>query len=250
MATPPTDGDGSKDESANVGEVGDASALDVRYRAGIDELDEEPDANEERGGDHCDPDIDDDDEERFDAVAGVGDDESPHDGGDGSAGAESGDGGGGAAGELGEHSDRAAHEIEDDVAPAAHGVLHLRSECPEEDHVADDVHPAAMHEHGSEDRDPLMAGEEGGGDGGPLGDEVVPAEQLENEDEAVDEDDEEGRDRENARPPGSIGKRDDGAHGGFSSQMGGGVVDGKVRGLGFSGIVTGVRGPRATWRRP
>ena len=52
------------------------------------------------------------------------------------------------------HGDDAADEVEDGKAEGAHGVFDLATEGPQVDHVADDVHPAAVHEHGGQKRNP------------------------------------------------------------------------------------------------
>ena len=60
--------------------------------------------------------------------------------------ADVGDAGGRVGRELGEGREHAAHEVEERVAQAAHAILDVVAEDPEEQHVADDVHPAAVHE--------------------------------------------------------------------------------------------------------
>ena len=60
----------------------------------------------------------------------------------------------------------------------AHGVFDRRPESPEEDHVADDVHPAGVHEHRGEQRDAVMAVDDAERDGGPGAHEAVAAGEL------------------------------------------------------------------------
>ncbi len=75
-----------------------------------------------------------------------------------------------------------------------HGVFHGGTEGPEEDHVADDVEPAAVEKHGGEQGGEGVAGGDVGGDGGPLVDEGVAALELEKEDESVEDDEDDGGD--------------------------------------------------------
>ena len=59
----------------------------------------------------------------------------------------------GSADHLRQHRHQAAREIEEKKTDVAHGVLHRRPKCPQINHVADDVHPAGVHEHRCEQRD-------------------------------------------------------------------------------------------------
>src|SRR5262249_47126999 len=78
-----------------------------------------------------------------------------------------------------------AREVEDEVAEPAHRVLDLRTEGPQEDHVAENVGPAAVHEHRAQDRDPVTAGRDVGGDHRPAQREGLAPGQLEREDDRV-----------------------------------------------------------------
>ena len=168
--------------------------LDGGDGAYVEQLDEKPEADEQDGGDEGDSNEEEEKEQRTDAVAGIGDEEGSHDGGNRAAGAEAGDGGAGGGGDLRERGDEASQEIEHGEAPVVHGVFHRRTEGPEEDHVAKDVRPAGVEKHGGEEGGDGVAGEDVGGDGGPLLDEVVSALQLQEEDEDVDDDDDGGND--------------------------------------------------------
>ncbi len=86
-------------------------------------------------------------DEGANAVTRKGDEERAHDGGDGSAGAEAWDAGERIAEDLRKHGNDAAGEIEKGEADWAHGVFDFAAEGPQVNHVADDVHPAGMHEH-------------------------------------------------------------------------------------------------------
>ena len=48
---------------------------------------------------------------------------------------------------LGHHRDEAAHEVEREIPEVAERVLDVLAEDGEEEHVAEDVVPAAVHEH-------------------------------------------------------------------------------------------------------
>jgi len=157
LAAEEADRESSEEEAADVGHVGDASVLDVGDGADVDELHEEPKADEKDGGDIRDADEEKEEEERTDAVAGKGDEEGSHDGGDGAAGTEGGDVRAGRGGDLGEHRDQASEEIEGGEAEGVHGVFHRGTEGPEEDHVAEDMRPASMQKHGSDESDETVA---------------------------------------------------------------------------------------------
>jgi len=173
-----------------------ATVLDGGYGSYVEELDEKPEADEQNGGDVGDADEEEEEKDGADAVAGIGEEEGSHDGGDGSAGAEGGDVGAGRGDDLGEHGDEASEEIEDREAEGVHGVFHGRTEGPEEDHVAENVGPAAMQEHGGEQGDERVAGMDVGGNGGPSVDEGVAALEFEEPDEKIDGDEEDGGDGE------------------------------------------------------
>jgi len=194
LAAEEFDGESSEEEAAYVRHVGDASMLDVGYGAYVEELDEEPEADQQDGGDVRDADVEEEEEERTDAVAGIGDEEGSHDCGDCTAGAEGGDVRAGRGGDLGEHRNQASQEIEDGEAEGVHRVFHGGTEGPEEDHVAEDVGPAAVQKHGGEQRDEAVAGADVGGDGGPLVDERVAALEFEEPDKNVEDDDDDGGD--------------------------------------------------------
>ena len=189
LAAEEFDGEGSKEEAADVRHVGDASMLDVGYCAYVEELDQEPEADEQDGGNVRDANEEEEEEKRADAVAGIGDEEGSHNGGDGAAGAEGGDVGAGRGDDLGEHRDEASEEIEDGKAEGVHGVFHGRTEGPEEDHVAENVGPASMQKHRGEQGDEAVARADVGGNGGPLVDEGVAALEFEEPDEDVEDDD-------------------------------------------------------------
>jgi len=130
-----------------VGQVGDAAGFCLCHYADVEDLDEEPEPDQKRGGDQGDPKKNDEEDECADAVAGKGNDECAHHGGDSSAGTERGDAREGIAQDLRGHGNDAADEIKDGEADGAHRVFNFAAEGPQVNHVADDVHPAGVHEH-------------------------------------------------------------------------------------------------------
>ena len=100
------------------------------------------------------------DEEKYqcaNAIARKRDDERAHHGRNRAACAEAWNARGRVAEDLGHHGHDAAGKIEDEELEAAHRIFDLAPEGPQVDHVADDVHPASMHEHRGQQRDPVMA---------------------------------------------------------------------------------------------
>src|SRR5438876_6396187 len=90
-------------------------------------------------------------------------------------------------------SKHAPDQIEHQVSPSTHRVFDFGTKGPQEHHIADDMRPAGVHEQRRDQRDPVMAGDDVGGDRRPPGHEGLTALQFQYEDERVDEDDD-GRD--------------------------------------------------------
>ena len=135
-----------------------------------------------------------------------------HDGGDGSAGAEAGDVGVRSGDDLRHHGHDAAGEVEEEKADGSHGVFNLAAEGPEEDHVADDVHPACVHEHRGQQGKPVMAVENADGDCRPGQNECIAVEQFLKEHEYVERHEERGDDGKAARAARCIAQRDHASH--------------------------------------
>jgi len=70
--------------------------------------------------------------------------------------------------DLGQHRHQSAKKVEGHVPQGIHGVFNLRPKGPQEDHVADDVRPTTMNEHGGKQSDPMMAAHNVGRDCGPV----------------------------------------------------------------------------------
>ena len=79
----------------------------------------------------------------------------------------------------------------------AEPILDIVAEDPQEQHVAEEMHPAAMHEHGGEDLHRACHGALGklGGDECPLPDEGFASGELEQEHRNIQADKGEGDDR-------------------------------------------------------
>jgi len=193
---------------------------EVRYSAGsnggnaaeIHYLHQEPEADEQRSGDKGDPDEDQEEDDGPDAVARVGDQEGAHHSGDGSAGAEARDTRERIADDLTHHRDRPSKEVEEDEAASAHGVFDLAAECPEVDHVADDVHPAGVHEHRGEDCYPAVSVNDADGNHGPDPDEPVPVRELFQEYICVENDDRNRGDSKASQRPRGVAQRYETTH--------------------------------------
>ena len=147
---------GAEGEAADVREERDA-ARRCRGQAGVrvDELVEEPAAEVDPGGD-----LDEEDEhERPDARGRVEDEEGAEHGGDRAAGAEIRNASGCRRAEeqgdrcLRHRRDEAAGDVEAEVAEVPERVLDVLAEDGEEEHVAEDVAPAPVHEHRGEPAD-------------------------------------------------------------------------------------------------
>lgn len=126
---------------ADVADGGDAAQ----------QLDGKPIEQHEGGRDIDGGDEDNDEDERDYAHARIQDEEGAHDAGNGAAGADGGDGTAEVGGELDGGRSNAADQIEDGELGGPHGVLNVRSEDPQEPHVADEVEPAAVQEHGGDE---------------------------------------------------------------------------------------------------
>jgi hypothetical protein len=94
----------------------------------------------------------------------------------------------------------------------AHRVFNGRPECPQEDHVADDVHPTGVHEHGAEQGDGVMAAGDAKGDRGPGAHKTVAAGKFQKKDVNVDQNEECGDSGESARAARCVPQRDQAAH--------------------------------------
>jgi hypothetical protein len=87
-----------------------------------------------------------------------------------------------------------------------------------EDHVAGVVRATAVEEHCRYDRDPVMAGNNLGGDRRPVGDKCLPTHKLERENESVREDNDNCYDRDAHRASRGVTEGDQGSHSVFLHQ--------------------------------
>jgi len=130
-----------------VGEVGYAASVNSGDCAEVEELHQEPEANQKRGGYESDSHKNDEENDSADAVARISDEERAHYSSDCSARSKARDARERITEDLAHHCDYPAGEIEEDKPAGSHGVFDLAAEGPQINHVADDVHPAGMHEH-------------------------------------------------------------------------------------------------------
>ena len=91
-------------------------------------------------------------------------------------------------------------QIEDQEFCVAEPILDIVAEDPQEQHVAEEMHPAAMHEHGGEDLHRACHGalRKLGGDECPLPDKGIACGELEQEHRKVQDDEGNGDDRSGA----------------------------------------------------
>ena len=71
-----------------MGKVGYAAGVYGGHAAEVEKLHQEPEPDQQSGGDECDPNEDQEEHHSLDAIAGVGDEECSHDGRDGATGAQ------------------------------------------------------------------------------------------------------------------------------------------------------------------
>src|SRR6185503_11712225 len=136
-------------------EPGGASTRDLRPCDGTvaaEQLRDEPKNREEPRGDFHRGDEDDHDHQGVNPGAWEAQQISPHDPGDRPARAYRGNARIGGEEYLYDTGDHAAQKIETEKFSVAHGVLQAASKRPEEQHVADDVGPAAMQEERRQQR--------------------------------------------------------------------------------------------------
>src|SRR5437879_6193677 len=168
----PAGSDGSENEASHVCKIGHATGLHVRHLTRVDELSEEPETDQECRWNERYLHKDEDQQDGLDPIARIGHQERTHHGRDGSARPEVWNGGVGRGGDLRQRGCQSSQEIERKVSPSAHRIFDLRTEGPEKNHVDDDVRPAPMQKHGGQDRDPVVAGNNLGGNHAPLNDKL------------------------------------------------------------------------------
>src|ERR1041385_2442843 len=150
--------DRAEEEPADVRPPGDAGHFlrplrrRQRQRA-VEELHGEPHRQENYRADLRHRPIDDERKERDDARLRPQHQERAEDAGDAPRGADRGDDRLREQHGMREAPDGAADDVEGEVAEVADGVLDARAEDPEVDHVAEEVHEAAVQEQRGDERD-------------------------------------------------------------------------------------------------
>jgi hypothetical protein len=170
-----TCGQGPENKPADMRQIGHTARLYLRDSTRMHELGQEPKPNQERGRNQRDAHEYKKEQYRLNPIARIGHNEPAHYCCDGSTRAQVWNRRMRIGQNLGKHGHQTSGEIEEEVSAAAHRVFDLRAEGPQENHVPDDVRPTAMHEHRSEDGDPVMAGNDLRRNRGPLHDECVTA---------------------------------------------------------------------------
>src|SRR5262249_34990322 len=143
---------------ADVRQVSYAAGLCLCHFASVYKLREKPETNQECSWNEGDSHKNEDKQERFNLVSRIGHHKRAHHRCYGSARAEVWNCRVGVGQNLGQHGHYAAEQVEDQISASTHDIFDLRSEGPKKNHVADDVRPTAMHEHGRQDGDPAMTG--------------------------------------------------------------------------------------------
>src|SRR5581483_1339061 len=147
--------DNSRDEPADVRPEGHAARLLGAVGEGAearDELRDKPEPDQEHGGDARQEDDRPQEHERPHLRAAEDHKVGAQDAGDGAAGADARDPRGGINRYLRQPGDEAAHQVEDQIADVAEGVLDVVPEHPEIDHVRRNVQEAPVQEHRGEER--------------------------------------------------------------------------------------------------
>ena len=139
-------------EAADVGHVRHAAGLltDGEGADAVDELEDGPHADGDDGRDrHQEP-----EDEDGHAVRREQDDVGAQDAGDGAGRAEAGDDRARIDEDVRQAADDAGGNVEERVGQVADAVLDVVAEDPQEEHVAGEVEPAAVHEDAREERQP------------------------------------------------------------------------------------------------
>src|SRR5262249_50400256 len=145
--------DQAKEESSDVGGIGDTAGLDVRYGTNLaEELEDKPDSDQQRGGNHGCADKDEYHEQNEYAISGVRNQKRAHHAGDGAARAQIRNVRVWRQEDLRQRGGDSAEQVEGQISHSSHRIFDLGTEGMKEDHVADNVHPAAMHKHRAQDR--------------------------------------------------------------------------------------------------
>ncbi len=214
------------DEAADVGPPGDVGAGGDQGGGALQKLEEEPEGQEEQGGDMEDGEDGEEGNEGGDAGQREEHEVAAEHAGDGAAGADGGHGGAGVGVYLDGVGDEAAEEVVEDEARFAEAVFDVVAEDPQVPHVAEEVDPAAVEEEvgdegqvgGGIERVAGHAGQEGGRHEAPGvhegGEGRVAEDELLVEEVEVGEDEEDGGDRPGAGGD-VVAERE---HGGTSSR--------------------------------
>jgi len=178
----------------------------------VQDLHQEPESNQQCGRYEGNSNEDNEEDHSLDAIAGIGDQERAHHCSDGSAGPETRNLREWIPDNLAHHRHNAANQIEEDESAGTHRVFDFAAEGPEVNHVANDVHPAGMHEHGGEDRDPAVSMDDANRHDRPGPNEAVAVNQLFQKNIGIQDDDGDGSQRKTPQGPRGVTEWNESAH--------------------------------------
>src|SRR5438093_1235264 len=150
--------DHAEDEPADVLEQGDASAgmADPERSEAVDQLEDEPEAEDDDGGDLEELVEEHEEHDRQDPCPWVQHEVGAEDRGDRARGPDDGRRRGRVDEDLAGRGGETAEQVESDEAGPPEPILDVVAEDPQVEHVADQVDPAAVQEHARDDRDELV----------------------------------------------------------------------------------------------
>lgn len=195
-----------------MGEISNTAGVDRGDSANVQNLHQEPEPDEQSSGNERYPHEDQKEDDRSYAITRIGDQESAHHRGNGSARSEARNTRKGIAEDLTHHCHNTANQIKEDESASAHCIFDFPAERPEVNHVADDVHPARVHEHRGEDRNPAVSMNDADGNNGPDPNEAVSVRELFQEYIGIENDDRNRSDSKASQRPRGVAKRYEASH--------------------------------------
>ena len=222
----------SEQKSTDVGEISHASGVHPCNGSEIQDLHQEPEPYQQSRRDEGDSNKDDEEDYGLYAIAGISDQKRSHHRGDGSAGAQARNLRKRVPENLAHHGHHATDQIEEDESAGAHCVFHLAAESPQINHVSDDVHPAGMHEHRRQNRDPAVSVDDANRHDRPSPHEAVAINQLFKENVGIQDNDGDGSQRKTSQRPGCVAEWNESAHlhSAFAKEDSDSVGDGTLNG--------------------
>ncbi len=152
----------SGDEAPDVGPVGNAGVPRAELSQTLEKLEDKPESEDEDGR-QVDGHDEEEEDEGADAAEGEEDDVGTGYAGDGAAGTYEGSDGIHVEGDVGPDGGETCTQVEEEENEVSESVFDVASEDPQIEHVAEEVNPAAVEEHGRKGGAPCG---DGGGDVG------------------------------------------------------------------------------------